>query len=173
MVVNRHSLDPRVAQIARRFEHMVWADSTLAAALNSPSVPTDAIREFAHVAGVEEVWLARIEHRPSSVSVWPDIGVDLSASLAARTAVSLHQLIARCTDAMLDAPVRYTNTAGKTFATPLGDILLHVAMHGQYHRGKVNVLLRQNGIEPAPVDFIAFVRGVPAATTRDAASVRL
>ena len=29
-----------------------------------------------------------------------------------------------------------------TFTTPLGEILLHVALHGQYHRGKINLLLR-------------------------------
>jgi uncharacterized damage-inducible protein DinB len=39
-------------------------------------------------------------------------------------------------------------------------------LHGQYHRGKINLLLRQAGLAPAPVDFISFVRGVPAATTR-------
>lgn len=36
-------------------------------------------------------------------------------------------------------------------------------MHGQYHRGKVNLLLRQADRTPAPTDYIAFVRGVPAA----------
>ena len=39
-----------------------------------------------------------------------------------------------------------------------------MALHGQYHRGKVNLLLRQGGHAPAPVDYVAFVRGVPAAT---------
>ncbi|MFQ5740386.1 MAG: DinB family protein [Acidobacteriota bacterium] len=34
----------------------------------------------------------------------------------------------------------------------------------QYHRGKVNLLLRQAGHAPAATDFIAFVRGAPAAT---------
>jgi uncharacterized damage-inducible protein DinB len=172
VVVNRSHLDPRVAQIARLFDHMAWADATMAVALNGATIPQAAIREFAHVAGVEEVWLSRIEHRPHSVAIWPDIGVDLAASLAARAAGSFHDLIFRCNDAMLDAPVKYTNTAGKTFATPLGDILLHVAMHGQYHRGKVNLILRQNDVDPAPVDFIAFARGVPAATQKDAATAR-
>jgi uncharacterized damage-inducible protein DinB len=60
--------------------------------------------------------------------------------------------------------IGYTNSAGRSFVTPVGDILLHVALHGQYHRGKVNLLLRQAELEPAPVDFIGFVRGVPAAT---------
>ena len=44
--------------------------------------------------------------------------------------------------------------------------MMHVALHGQYHRGKVNLLLRQEGLPPVPPDFIAWVRGVPAATTQ-------
>ena len=42
--------------------------------------------------------------------------------------------------------------------------LLHVPLHGQYHRGKINLLLRQAGRQPAPTDYITFVRGVSAAT---------
>jgi len=38
------------------------------------------------------------------------------------------------------------------------DILLHVAMHGQYHRGQINQLLRGAGLEPISVDYIVFVR---------------
>lgn len=43
--------------------------------------------------------------------------------------------------------------------------LLHVALHAQYHRGKVNVLLRHAELAPAATDYIAFIRGAPAATT--------
>ena len=35
---------------------------------------------------------------------------------------------------------------------------------GQYHRGKINLLLRQQQATPIPVDCIAFLRGSPAAT---------
>ena len=45
------------------------------------------------------------------------------------------------------------------------DILLHVCLHGAYHRGQVAVSMRSGGAEPAPTDFIAMRRGVPAAVT--------
>jgi uncharacterized damage-inducible protein DinB len=61
--------------------------------------------------------------------------------------------------------VPYVNSAGAAFETPIGEILLHVALHGQYHRGKINLLLRQSSAEPAPTDYIAFTRGAPAART--------
>ena len=37
-------------------------------------------------------------------------------------------------------------------------------LHGAYHRGQIALLLREGGAEPAPTDYIAFVRGAPAAT---------
>ena len=62
--------------------------------------------------------------------------------------------------------VRYQNSAGISFETTARDILSHVFMHAQYHRGKVNLLLRQAGLTPAPVDFIGYVRQFPTAVTR-------
>ena len=57
------------------------------------------------------------------------------------------------------------NSAGQSFETPVSDMLLQVALHGQYHRGKINLLLRQAHLPPTPTDYIAFARGVPAAVT--------
>jgi uncharacterized damage-inducible protein DinB len=45
-------------------------------------------------------------------------------------------------------------------------MLTHVAMHGSYHRGQIAAALRAGGDIPSPTDYIAFVRGAPAATRR-------
>lgn len=157
-------LDPRVAMILRLFEHSAWADELIAAALGGRDAPAEAVREFAHVAGAEELWLSRVQQRPSAAAVWPDLDAAAAIELSRRTANGFRSVIASQTESTLDAPVHYINTASREFWTPLGDILVHVALHGQYHRGKVNQILRQSGREPAPADFISFARGVPAAT---------
>jgi uncharacterized damage-inducible protein DinB len=46
----------------------------------------------------------------------------------------------------------------------VGDMLLHVALHGAYHRGQIALLVRAGGSTPSPTDYIAFIRGAPAAT---------
>ena len=56
-------------------------------------------------------------------------------------------------------------SAGQAFRSTLEDILLHVALHGAYHRGQLAMLVRDGHGEPAPTDYIAFVRGVAAART--------
>lgn len=158
-----------VDQIRRLWDHAAWADHKLLEALRRlPSPPDEALREFAHVLGSEEVWLSRLEHRPAHAAIWPTLALDEAASLAAANRDGYTSLIDGLTEARLAVRVEYTNSAAQPFATPVGEILMHVALHGQYHRGKVNVLLRQAGAEPAPVDFIAYVRGAAAARQRGA-----
>jgi uncharacterized damage-inducible protein DinB len=60
--------------------------------------------------------------------------------------------------------VHYRNSAGDEFDNAIEDILVHVAMHGSYHRGQITMLVRDAGAEPQPTDYIAFVRGAAAAT---------
>ncbi|MGE7918037.1 DinB family protein [Viridibacillus sp. NPDC093762] len=58
----------------------------------------------------------------------------------------------------LDKLISYKNSKGKECKNSVRDILTHVVLHGQYHRGQINSLLREKGIEPINVDFITFVR---------------
>jgi uncharacterized damage-inducible protein DinB len=153
-------------QLRRLWDHAAWADETLLSALEAQghALPA-AIREYAHILGAEEVWLSRLESRPSTAPVWPNLGLSDLGPLARTVRARYGGYLAALTEPDIERGIGYTNSAGLSFITPVGDILLQVVLHGQYHRGKVNQLLRQAGLAPAPVDFIGYVRGVPAATT--------
>ena len=151
--------------IRQSLAHSAWADTKLLAALRDNPQLTAAWREYTHVLGAAEVWLARLERRPSSVAVWPVLSLEQADALREAVAKGYERFTSRLESGALTDVVEYTNSAGQTFHTAIGDILLHVALHGQYHRGKINLLLRQNATEPAPADYISFVRGVPAAVT--------
>lgn len=58
----------------------------------------------------------------------------------------------------LDEVVTYKNSKGTEFKTSIKDVLIHVALHGQYHQGQINLQLRINDIEPINLDYITFVR---------------
>lgn len=135
-------------------------------ALRDKPLLTKAWREYAHVLGAQSVWLARLEQRPSTVAVWPTLAIEEADALRREVASGYERFINTLDAEALDQSVEYTNSAGQTFRTPICDILQHVTLHGQYHRGKINLLIRQGGAEPAPTDFISYVRGVPAAVTR-------
>ena len=128
-----------------------------------------ALELFAHVLGAEQVWLARLQGRDATVPVWPAVGLDECERIARENHEAYRAFVGTLDRAALGASVRYRNSAGREFDSTVEDILLHVALHGAYHRGQVALRLRDADQEPAPTDYIAFVRGAPAAT-RDSPS---
>jgi uncharacterized damage-inducible protein DinB len=154
--------------LRRLFDHLAWADANARDAVKTmPASSAEAKRAtelFAHVAAAEHVWLARLKHRPQEYPVWPDLDLATSAALAARTAAELRHYVDSLGPADHEREVEYVNSAGRRFRDRVDDILLHVAMHGAYHRGQIALVTRQGGGEPASTDYIAFVRGAPAAT---------
>lgn len=150
-------------------DHMAWADERVLESLRQPTVPKRALDLYAHVLGAEHVWLARLEQRPRDVPVWPSMTLDECARLATENRRAFRAYLDRLTSDDVRRIVHYRNSAGDEFDNTIEDILVHVAMHGSYHRGQVSLLVRDAGAEPQPTDLIAFVRGVPAATQASAA----
>ena len=152
-----------VALVRRLIEHQHWADEcTLQALRDQAEVPPAARARFLHVVAVEHLWLTRILGRPARVPVWPEFGLDDGARWMADNHRELLALRA-APPASLQRPCTYTTSDGRNFTNRAVDILVHVAMHGSWHRGQIATLMRQAGAEPASTDYIAFVRGAPAA----------
>jgi len=151
--------------LRRLWDHAAWADRLLLAALVESDTPAEAWREYSHVLGAESVWLDRLLGRPARFPVWPTLTPAEATTLSESLAAEYVEYVAGLSLGTIDAPVSYVNSAGQSFSTPASDILLQVMLHGQYHRGKINLLLRQASRAPIPTDYNAFVRGVPAART--------
>ena len=152
--------------LPRLFAHMRWADTRAREALrDTPGALVErALELYGHVLGAEHVWLSRLHDEKPTVPVWPRLSVQEAAALADDLHAGFDAYVASIGADDLDRDVTYTNSAGQQFTTRVEDILFHVAMHGSYHRGQVAMLIRDGGGSPAPTDYIAFVRGAPAAT---------
>jgi uncharacterized damage-inducible protein DinB len=154
-------------EMRRLFAHVRWADERALEALRgAPRASAEALRVYAHVLGAEHTWLSRLRGEPAEVAVWPSLTLEECAALASRNAAGFDSFLDSLGPDGLAREVEYRNSAGDGFRTRVDDILLHAALHGSYHRGQVAMLLRQGGAVPLPTDYIAFVRGAPAATTR-------
>ncbi len=151
--------------LERTLAHGVWATAQwwdrLDDPLLSPEARQGALAELAHMVCAEEVWLSRIqgEALPVSGSIeeastfWPGWDLDEARQRHSQVSAVLLGLARRP-----DAEVSYTDTAGVAHRTMLEDILLHVSIHGQFHRGRASERLRAAG-QIAPVgDYIQFVR---------------
>ncbi|WP_159884155.1 DinB family protein [Paenibacillus puerhi] len=144
----------------RIFEHMEWANVKIVEALRPLGEDSaKAQKLFAHVLGAERIWLSRIRGEDtSSFAIWPEPDIQAYESLVQANGQGYQALLAEIDDQRLAAPVVYRNSQGTEFQTPLADILSHVALHGMYHRGQINLLLRIDDREPASIDYILFAR---------------
>lgn len=151
--------------LARLFDHLEWADRKVLESLHSAHhLPAKALELYAHVLGAEHVWLARIRGEPATLAVWPLLTIDECDKIAGDNSASFKRLVSELTPTAIEKQITYRNSAGASFTSTLEDILVHVALHGSYHRGQIAASLRAAGDTPVPTDYIAFTRGSPAAT---------
>jgi uncharacterized damage-inducible protein DinB len=149
------------AYLRRLYEHLAWADARTVAALRAMHAPPlDALRLLSHVIGAEHVWLSRIEGRPGEVPVWPSFGLEECVSVGLSNHSAFAALVETVTPTELQREIHYRNSKDEPFTNTLEDILLHVSLHGSYHRGQVARIIRTEGGVPLYTDYIRFVREV-------------
>jgi len=145
--------------LLRLLAHMRWADDLVAGALTgAETTEPEAIRLFAHIASVEHLWYSRILGRAPDVAVWPALGVTEARELASRHADLFDAMVTEADASALARLVTYRNSKGRTYESSVADIIVHVCMHGGYHRGQIARQLRAAGREPPYTDYIEFTR---------------
>jgi uncharacterized damage-inducible protein DinB len=108
------------AILQRLLEHMTWADAQVLSKLRSAPEDTAALKWYAHVLAVERVWYMRRQGQDwTTQRVWPALSLDECASLREQSAAQLRQYVARLKDDEFAKTVKYTNSAGETFANSI------------------------------------------------------
>jgi uncharacterized damage-inducible protein DinB len=123
-------------------------------------VTREVCDKLAHVIAAQHLWMHRfgvMEEGPEEAfpTGWSlDRVAEYADQIGARWAAFADELDnARC-----DEVVAYTALEGTRHRNVLGDILIHLSMHGQYHRGQVARLMRDVIGEPVSMDYIIHVR---------------
>jgi uncharacterized damage-inducible protein DinB len=157
--------DPMKDHFTRLFEHLEWANTRVLASLRTAqNLRKKDLELYAHILGAEHTWLSRINGTTARFPVWPTLSLDECESLGRENVSGFSDLASRLTQALLGKSIAYRNSAGEQFTSTIEEMLTQVAMHGSYHRGQIAASLRVAGDTPSPTDYIAFVRGAPAAT---------
>src|SRR3954470_8435705 len=154
-----------LAQLKRLFDHMRWADERALESLRTGKIPPETLATYGHVLGAEQVWLARVKQEKPGLAVWPQLTLEQCPEVVRANGAAYREYLDTLSESGLEKEVPYTNSAGHSFRSRVDDILLHVVMHGSYHRGQIASQVRRAGGAPSPTDYIGFVRGVPAAVT--------
>ncbi|NHN32666.1 DinB family protein [Paenibacillus agricola] len=146
--------------IQKMYEHLNWANQRILETLQNVGADSQqVINLFCHILYAEQVWVTRLRGVDSSqLPIWSEGDIAICAKLIKQNEENFKTFLTDIEKTDLDNLISYTNSTGKEFECSMRDILTHVALHGQYHRGQINSRLRADGIEPVNVDFITFVR---------------
>jgi uncharacterized damage-inducible protein DinB len=136
-----------------------WANRETLRSLQEMEHPPERARKvMAHIVGAQLLWMARLQREKQPTAVWPEFGLEDCAGRIAVLRQTWEQYLAELTDADLDSEIAYTNSKGENYNNEVRDILMHVLMHGVYHRGQIAAAVRDRAGEPAYTDFIEAVR---------------
>lgn len=139
-------------------EYDNWANNKIAEILvRDEEIPSKCKILFHHIAAATDAWLSRVN---SSERYFSNL---FEESNPQDTIKMLNELFCKWIDFVreendFNRVIKYKNTKGVEFENTLRDILIHLSAHGNYHRGQINQLLRQNGIAPAAIDYILYKR---------------
>jgi len=138
--------------LKKLFEYDDWANREEVRHLRSlKAPPPQAMKILAHIVGTEWLWLGRLRGEKPAV-VWPDLTLDQIAEQIDRLRDEWPREFGR------NDVADYVNSKGEKWSSRADDILMHVIIHGGYHRGQIAILVRQSGETPAYTDYIHCVR---------------
>jgi len=136
-----------------------WANREALRSLQEMEHPPERARKvMAHIVAAELLWMARLQQATQETAVWPEFGLEDCEGQIAELRQTWEQYLAELADADLDIEIPYTNSKGENYRNEVRDILMHVLMHGVYHRGQIAAAVRDRAGEPAYTDFIEAVR---------------
>jgi uncharacterized damage-inducible protein DinB len=148
-----------LAYIREMFVYDDWANRlSLRSLVEMEHPPERARKVMAHIVAAELLWLSRLKQQMPSAPVWPEFGLaDCERQVDALRRV-WEEYLAGLNDAALDSTIEYTNSKGERYTNAVRDVLMHVLMHGVYHRGQIAAAVRDRAGEPAYTDYIEAVR---------------
>jgi uncharacterized damage-inducible protein DinB len=143
------------------FDHLAWADARARESI--AGMPESAVRDralalYAHIVAIEHAWLARFEERTPEYPQWPSLSLEAAGALATSSAAGLRSIATAAGSEGLYATITYRSRAGIECRNSLWEILMHILLHGTYHRGQIALLARDGGGVPASTDFSTYLR---------------
>jgi uncharacterized damage-inducible protein DinB len=142
------------------YEHLNWANERILEGLQKIEKENVQVRTlFSHILLTEHVWFTRLQEMDSSqIPILAEVSLEKCTVLVRQNNENFTALLTNSSDTDLDRLITYRNSKGMGFKNSMRDILIHIALHAQYHRGQINQRLRLDGNEPVNTDYITFVR---------------
>lgn len=140
-------------------KHDYWANERLLHTLKQlPWIPIKAKEIFDHLIAAEVTWHARIVDATSDMPIWKS---NLEMNALGTHLNECHERwmsLLETEQDILEKTIVYKNSSGREFHNSVAEILTHVSMHSQYHRGQVTLLIRDQLDSLPATDYIVYLR---------------
>lgn len=107
-----------------------------------------------HTLNAQQIWNSRILGE-SSFEVWQ---INPFENLQEINLQNFNKSVKIVEKFDLNQKAEYQNSKGARFENEIFEMLFQAINHSTYHRGQINSLLKQNGIEPVLTDYIFYKR---------------
>ncbi|WP_418123961.1 DinB family protein [Chryseobacterium sp. PTM-20240506] len=120
----------------------------------TPKIDERTIALINHTINAQQIWNARILGE-ETFEVWQVNPLEDLEEINHQNFLTSIQIVQNFS---LDNRIGYQNSKGTKFENSVFEMLFHTINHSTYHRGQINSLLKQNGIEPLLTDYIFYKR---------------
>ena len=146
--------------LALLLNHEFWANERIIHTMRSLDVnPPKAIELFDHILGSHDNWLARIKHEQPHLSIRDNHANDFDYVFQAKHYFLQWMEMIETHDPMA-LTVSYQNSRGESFSNTLYEIVVHICLHSQYHRGQIVSAIRPQISSVPSTDMIAYMRAL-------------
>ena len=121
---------------------------------NISKVDDKIISLINHTLNAQQVWNSRILNE-KSFEVWQINSFEKLEEINNQNFQASIQIIE---NSDFDQRIEYQNSKGTEFENTIFEMLFQAVNHSTYHRGQINSLLKQSGIEPILTDYIFYKR---------------
>lgn len=147
-----------------------WADHGLCAAVKgnldrlSEEEAKIMVQIFDHIHAVDRIFQHHLEGRPHDFkAARSDVPPELDRLMSAMAKLDDWYVtyVDGLTPDALEEEIDFVFTSGKAARMSRGQILLHICLHGTYHRGNAGAVLQLKGLQPgrdAITDFLEDMR---------------
>ncbi len=114
---------------------------------------------FSHLTTAQIIWYNRIHQiDPPSQGLFESLEENYLKALNAESNRQWIAFLESTYEGLLYQVLKYTDTKGQHWETPIKDIVAHVINHGSHHRAQISSQLRLINEKPPAIDYIFFVR---------------
>lgn len=120
------------------------------------SIPEKSTLLFSHVLNAHHMWNARILDKKPVYMVWQLHSMTDWGDIHYENQRNSFEIMTNADS--FDEHIAYETSEGKSYTNTIQDILFHIINHSTHHRSQISMDLRNNGLEPIPLDFIFYRR---------------